>query len=175
MTGPGRAVETAHDIADANLQLRAAHHDETSTLQKAVDRVTASVGWPGFAAVAAAAMSGWVGINLWLVHAGVAPLDPPPFADLQSALAVGGFLMVALVLTTQRREDQLAGHRAQMILELSVLTDQKISKVIELLEESRRDNPSLRDRADGEAAAMSTPADTRAVLEAIKDVQPESA
>ena len=175
MITPTSAVGTPHDVADATLQLRAAHRDETSTLQKAVDRVTAGVGWPGFAAVAVAVIVGWVGTNLWLVHIGVVPLDPPPFAGLQSALAVGGFLMVALILTTQRREDQLAGHRAQMILELSVTNDQKISKVIELLEESRRDNPALRDRDDGQAAAMSTPADTRAVLEAIKDVQAESA
>ena len=85
------------------------------------------------------------------------------------------FVMVALILTTQRRADQLAGHRGQMILELSILNDQKISKVIALLEEGRRDNPALRNRADGEADAMSTPADTRAVLEAIKDVQADPA
>ena len=175
MPAQALAIDPAHDVADATQQLRAAHHDETSTLQKAVDRVTAGVGWPGFVGVALAVMIGWVATNLWLVHSGIAPLDPPPFAGLQAALAVGGFLMVALILTTQRREDQLAGHRAQMILELSVLNDQKISKVIALLEESRRDNPSLRDRDDGQAAAMSTPADTRAVLEAIKDVHAESA
>ena len=49
--------------------------------------------------------------------------------------------------------------------------DQKLSKVIELLEEVRRDNPAIPDRIDDQATAMSSPADTRAVLDAIKVVQ----
>jgi hypothetical protein len=49
-----------------------------------------------------------------------------------------------------------------------MLIDPKLSKVIELLEEGRRDNPSIADRVDDEAAAMSVPSDARAVLDAIK-------
>ena len=77
--------------------------------------------------------------------------------------------MTALILTTQRREDQLAGHREQLTLELAILSEQKSAKIIELLEEMRRDDPSLKNRVDHEAAAMSTPADPQAVLDAIKD------
>lgn len=161
----------AHDIAEGTARLQAAHRDETSTLQGIVDRMTACVAWPGFAAVVAVAVGVWIGGNLIAMNDRVLPIDPPPFVWLQLALAVGAFVMVALILTTQRREDQLASHRAQMILELSILNDKKISKIIALIEEGRRDNPALVDRVDGQAAAMSTPADTLAVLEAIKEVQ----
>lgn len=166
----GSAVN-ARDIAQATAHLRSEHKEETSALQLALDRLTAFVGWSGFVAAMAAAIGLWILINLTEAGMGLRPLDAPPFVWLQSAASVGALLMAALILTTQRREDQLANHRDQLILELSILTDQKISKIIELIEEGRRDNPAITDRVDDEAAAMSTPADTRAVLEAIKVVQ----
>ena len=88
---------------------------------------------------------------------------------MQTIATMLAVMIAALILTTQRREDQLADHRAQLILELSISNDQKISKVIGLLEEGRRDNPAIEDRIDAEATAMSTPSDTRAVLDAIKE------
>ncbi len=78
-----------------------------------------------------------------------------------------------LIHATRFREDQLAGHREQLTLELAILGKQKSAKIIELLEEMRRDDPSLRNRVDHEAAAMSTPADPQAVLDAIKDSHEE--
>ena len=100
--------------------------------------------------------------------------DWPPFAGLEFVAAIGALLIAALILTTQRREDQLADFRSQLILELSISNDQKIAKIIELLEESRRDNPEIVDRVDDQAAAMSTPSDTEAVLEAIKVLRDDS-
>jgi uncharacterized membrane protein len=44
-----------------------------------------------------------------------------------------------LILTTQRREEQLSSQRGQLVLELAILNDQKSSKIIELLEEFRRE------------------------------------
>ena len=108
--------------------------------------------------------------NLIVGRWGINPVDPPPFAWLQGAISTGALFVAVLILTTQRREDQLAGHRSQLILELLILNDRKIAKIIELIEEVRRDSPTIVDRVDGEAISMSTPSDTNAVLKAIKDV-----
>ena len=78
--------------------------------------------------------------------------------------------MVVLILATQRREDQLAQHRELLILELAILSEQKTAKVIELLEEVRRDSPLLRNRVDQEAQAMAQPADPKSVLDVIKEI-----
>jgi uncharacterized membrane protein len=161
------AAGGAHGQATA--RLRAQHKHETSALQLAVDRLTAVVGRPAFVAALGAAITLWVVGNLAIAGLGLRPPDPPPFSWLQAAASVGALLVAALILTTQRREDQLANHSAHLILELSILNDQKTSKIIELLEEGRRDNPALSDRIDGQADAMSTPSDTHAVLEAIKE------
>lgn len=155
--------------AQATAQLRAQHKLETSALQLAVDRLTAVVGRPGFVAALGATIAAWVVGNLAVEALGFTPPDPPPFFWLEGAASTGALLVSALILTTQRREDQLANHRAQLILELSILNDQKTSKIIQLLEEGRRDNPALSDRVDTQAVAMSMPADPHAVLVAIKE------
>ena len=168
---PVTSVVLAHDIAQATAQLHAEHRQETTALQQAMDRVTAIVGRPGFVAALAAAVVAWIGMNLLVARLGLKAPDAPPFPWLQGVSSTVGLLVASLILTTQRREGQLDGHRSQLTLELAVVSDQKLSKIIELIEEIRRDNPAILDRVDVEATAMSTPADTRAVLEAIKVVQ----
>jgi uncharacterized membrane protein len=137
-------------------------------LQHAVDRVTALVGLPGFAAALTAAIVLWIAANLLASLFGLRPVDPPPFVWLQGALTTGALYVATLILTTQRREDKLSSQRAQLLLELAILNDKKFAKIIELLEESRRDNPALTDRIDDEARTMSTPSDHRSVMGAIK-------
>lgn len=158
----------APDVALATSQLRTEHRQETSALQKGVDHLTAFVGWPGFVAVLAGTIVVWIAANLLVGRWGIRAIDQPPFAWLEGAISVGALFVAVLILTTQRREDQLAAHRSQLILELSILNDRKIAKIIELIEEVRRDSPAIVDRVDGEANSMSTPSDTQAVLKAIK-------
>ena len=165
----------ANDVAHTTAQLRAAHRQETSVLQHGLDRLTAMLSWPGFVALLILTILIWIIANLVGPALGFRVLDPPPFAWLHIATAAGALVLAALILTSQRREDQLADHRAQLVLELSVANDQKIAKIVELIEESRRDNPNLANRVDVEADAMSTPSDTNAVLEAIKELREDLA
>jgi len=164
---------TNHDVAQATAQLRDDHEQATSPLQHAVDRLTAVLALPGFVAVLTLAIVLWGAGNILAVFIGVRPLDSPPFAWLGVAVATGALLVAALILTTQRREDRLSSQREQLILELAILNDQKLSKVIALLEEARTDNPLITDRVDGEAQAMKTPADIHTVADAIKEIDSE--
>jgi hypothetical protein len=54
-------------------------------------------------------------------------------------------------------------------IEVAILSEQKLAKVIQLLEESRRDNPLVHNRVDEEAEAMAQPADPQSVFVAIKE------
>ncbi len=67
----------------------------------------------------------------------------------------------------QRWEDQLAERRARLMLDLSLLADKKTAKLIELLEELRRDHPNVTNRVDQESDDLSTPADPKVILEKI--------
>ncbi len=55
----------------------------------------------------------------------------------------------------ERRKNQLVGQRERLILERTIMNDQKSAKMISLLEEYRHDNPTTMDRIDNESSAMS--------------------
>ena len=93
--------------------------------------------------------------------------DPQPFNLLQGVLTVLAVYMTAVILSTQRRADELASHREQLTLELATLAEQKSAKTIALLEELRRDSPTLPNRVDEDADAMAASADPGSVLQAI--------
>jgi uncharacterized membrane protein len=131
--------------------------------------MTAVITRPWFIAVITIIVMGWMGLNLEAPVLGFRPIDPPPFPWLGGAISLVSLYMVILVLTTQRREDQLAQRRELLILELALFGEQKTAKVIELLEEARRDNPLMRNRVDSAAEAMAQPVDPHTVLAVIKD------
>ena len=85
-------------------------------------------------------VASWISLNLLADALGYRPIDPPPFSWLQDAVSLASLFMVISILATQRREDQLAQLHEQLNLELAILSEQKTAKVIQLLEESRRDN-----------------------------------
>lgn len=114
---------------------------------------------------------GWMGLNLLAAAFGHRPVDRPPFPWLAAAVSLVSLYMVVLLLATQRREDELARERELLLLELAILSEQKMAKMIQLLEEARRDNPLIRDRVDQEAEVMAQPADPQSVLAAIKETQ----
>jgi len=173
---PGRDNSEAvpahvEDTVEAVARFHSAHQAEASGLQRAIERLTRRAGSPTFAALLTVLVVGWRAFNLGLQAVGRQPLDEPPFFWLQGAVALTALYMTVFILTTQRREDKLAGLRDQLTLELSILAERKSAKIIELLEELRRDAPDISDRADEDAAALSTPADPDAVLGALKDTQ----
>ena len=60
--------------------------------------------------------------------------------------------------------------RARHDLQVNLLTEQKVTKLIHLLEELRRDLPIVRDRHDPQATAMQEGADTDEVVSALREV-----
>jgi len=162
--------ETIRSVA----RLHAEHHENATPLQRAVDRITALLGRPRFIGVLTVIAASWISLNLLAAALGYRPIDPPPFSWLGGAVSLVSLYMVILILATQQREYQLTQLREQLTLELAILSEQKTAKVIQLLEESRRDNPLIRDRVDQEAEAMAQPADPQSVLDAIKEIHDEA-
>jgi uncharacterized membrane protein len=167
---PDHIEETIRSIA----RLHAGHHQTATPLQHIGERITGWIGGPAFLGGLTCLVVVWIGLNLSAAAFGFRPVDPPPFSGMGNAVSLVSLYIVALILATQRREYQLAQLREQLTLELSILTEQKAAKLIQLLEESRRDNPLIRDRIDQEAEAMAKPADAEAVLGAIKETHAEA-
>jgi uncharacterized membrane protein len=150
-------------------KLHAEHQERATPFQRFTEDLTDRAGRPNFVVLLMVAVVGWIALNLAMVGLGRRPLDEPPFAGLELAVSLAALFMAVLILSTQRRDDELASRRDQLTLELAILSDQKAAKIIELLEELRRDDPTIRNRVDHDAAAMSAAANLHVVLDAIKD------
>jgi uncharacterized membrane protein len=153
-------------------KLRAEHRDNATPLQSLVDRMVKVLRRPRVVAEISVLIVGWVSFNLTLAALGFPMIDPPPFPWLEGAVSIVALYMVVLILVSQEREDLLMQHREMLLLELAILSEEKIAKVIQLLEESRRDNPHIHDRHDADADSMGRAADTRRVLDAITEKPP---
>lgn len=149
--------------------LHARAEGQVSFHQRAVEAVTANLGRPLFLNLVLAFITLWLLVNLLAPRLGIARFDPPPFYWLQGVVGLGALLLTIVVLITQNRQAKLNERRAQLDLQVSLLTEQKIAKLIALVEELRRDMPSVRDRLDPEAEAMQQAADPHAVLEALEE------
>lgn len=166
---PPHIEDTVRSIAE----LHATHDLQTSLSHRAIVRLTEQLGQPKAIAFIAVIMLLWIGINIGLSRFHGSPFDSAPFPYLQSVVSAAALFMTVLILTSQRHENRLAEQRAQLTLELAMVSEQKIAKLIELVEHQRRDNPQITNHVDEEAAAMAKPSDAQAMLEAIKETHSE--
>lgn len=95
--------------------------------------------------------------------------DPAPFHLLAGIVALGALITSTVVLIKQNRLAKLEGQRAHLELQVNLLTEQKATKIINLIEELRRDLPMVKDRHDHEATAFQQPTDPEAVLAALDE------
>jgi len=110
-------------------------------------------------------------VAAWLVVNGLLPRlrwDPPPFHFLQGLLGLLSVTTTAVVLITQHRLLGRTERRSQLDLHVNLLAEEKVAKLVALLEELRRDLPSVRDRHDPQAEAMSKGTDAREVVEELE-------
>jgi uncharacterized membrane protein len=167
MQGPPPDLE---EKVQAISDLHAEHYRKATPVQRRLEGVLAKLSHPVLLAMLSCAIVAWIVLNLAVTWAGGRAFDPPPFEWLQCSASVIAVYITILILTTQRTEDELTRHRDQLTLELAILTERKTAKIIELLEEMRRDDPLVLNRVDDAAAAMAKPADPGAVLNAIEEV-----
>jgi uncharacterized membrane protein len=156
------------DPVETMASLRARADEAATWHQRRIEGLTAELGQPRSFYVIVTLVAAWAGFNLLARQLGVRPLDPPPFQWLQGAVGLGALLMTVVILITQNRRSLHAEQRAQLDLQVNLLAEQKVAKLIALLEELRRDMPIVRDRVDAIADAMEEPVDARAVLNALR-------
>ena len=164
-------LSVPHHIEDAVATIaaiHAAHYREARALQKAVSRATGGIAQPFTLILITAAIASWVTLNHVLPEFGRAVLDPFPFPLLATAVSTAALYLSAMILITQRHDDEMATRREQITLELAILSEQKSAKIIALLEELRRNDPNQGNDRDEVAEAMAQPADAQVVLDAIR-------
>ncbi|MDB5762044.1 MAG: hypothetical protein JWQ21_1039 [Herminiimonas sp.] len=110
----------------------------------------------------------WIVANLSAARFGWSQFDPPPFIWLQGIVGLNGVLIAIAVLIRQNRMAQVEELRAHLNLQVNLLSEQKTTKVIQLLEELRQDSPGVRNRHDPEVDTMQMQTNPHAMLNAIE-------
>jgi len=163
----GPITENIENIAA--FQLR--EHQKLGESQRRIGSVGDIVGRPGYLLCLLSLVVLWIAANGLGPRLGwSSPLDPPPFSWLQGFLTLAGVLTATVVLIAQNRHARLDSQRGHLGLQLSLLTEQKVTKLIHLLEELRHDLPMVADRHDSEVVALQQHTDAAQVLSALETV-----
>jgi uncharacterized membrane protein len=182
MSEPNEVPRDSGDLsatAKGNLELLDSFHEsedaKISGIQLLIERVSSFFGSPSYFAFAIAFIVLWVLVNLWAAAAGWKHFDEPPFFWLQGIVSSNALLLTVAVLIRQNRMAQLAEHRAHLDLQINLLTEQKVTKVLQLVDELRGEFATLRGAPskDAEVAELTKPADAEAILHAIKEQEDE--
>lgn len=165
---PTSATSMSQNI-EAVVAMEVAEEQAISRQQRAIEKMAGVIAQPAFPYVVLALIAAWVAGNLAIKHLGYEPWDAPPFSWLQMILAVAGIMLATIVVTTQRRHGKLDERRSHLDLQVSLIVDQKAAKIIDLLEEIRRDSPILRNRTDKQAEALTSAVDPTEMAQVIAE------
>jgi uncharacterized membrane protein len=141
---------------------------KTGRAQRLLEHIGAGIGRPMFLGVGLSFVAVWILVNLMAPRIGVPAFDPPPFSALQGIVSLSALLITTIVLIGQNRLAKLEQLRGQLELQVNILTEQKTTTLIRLLEELRRDLPMVRDRHDADAATLQVPTDAKQILTALE-------
>jgi uncharacterized membrane protein len=166
---PSSVSENIGTIAD----FYARHEEHVTTTQRVVEKVALFLGSPVYVASNIVFIVGWIGVNMLMEDFGWKQIDEPPFFWLQGLIGLNAFIISTTVLIRQNRMSRLADHHAHLDLQVNLLTEEKTSKIIELLDALRRDLPNVSDKVDKDAQELAKPADPKAVLQAIEREEDE--
>lgn len=163
-------IDLDQDPVAKNIEaLHSLHHQGVKDVpqhQQLLESIALFFGRPIFLYILLATLALWISDSLLDQ---ILPVNFPPFRWSDEGLDAAALVISTGVLVRQTRQEAFAEQRAQLSLHLNLLTEQKIAKIISLLEELRTDLPNVVNRHDPEAEIMKESADPIAVLEAIQE------
>ena len=163
----------ARNIADI-LELESRELARTTRAQLWLEKLGRWLAHPAFPIALLLFTVLWISLNVATTRVGIPQFDPPPFAWLGGLLTLTALLTTTIVLIGQGRQSTLAEQRAHLDLQINLLTEQKVTKLIHLIEELRADLPGVRMRHDPHVSQLKKPTDPAQVASALKGRDPSS-
>lgn len=149
---------------EAVLDFYTREDNKISRSQRILERISLFIGQPVFLGIILLFVALWM-----LANEFIRQFDPAPYFWLQGIVGLGALLTTTIILTKQNRFAKLEEQRAHLDLKVTLLTEQKAAKLIDLLEELRRDLPNVKNRHDPEAVAMQQSMNPDLVLAALDE------
>lgn len=112
--------------------LTARANEHRSFAERIADRMTRTIGSISFFVASIVAVVSWIVLNSGLIP-GLEPFDPYPFGLLTMTVSLAGLLLPVLVLMSQNRAAKIADLREEVDLQVDVITEQELTKLLELM------------------------------------------
>jgi uncharacterized membrane protein len=169
----GAPSESEPDLTSQNIEavldFYTREEQKISRSQRTLEHFSDFIGQPAFLGVILVFVVLWIIADTVMRQLGIADFDPAPYFWLQGIVGLGALLTATVVLIKQNRFAKLEEQRAHLDLKVTLLTEQKAAKLIELIEELRRDLPNVKDRHDPDAAALKQSMNPDLVLAALDE------
>ncbi len=146
---------------------------KASPQQRVIEKVTDFLGQPRFLYIVLVVVILWIVINILLPTFGLPHFDPPPFTWLVGILSLGALLQATVILITQNRQDMTTHRNRQLDLQISLLLDQKMSKLITMVDELRQAHPDFKGNMDPQVEALKRTVDPHRSLETLDQLLEE--
>jgi uncharacterized membrane protein len=133
LRAPSPALQNIDEIA----RLEEVSQQRRSSADKLSDAVAGFVGSVSFVAIHLAWFGTWVAINTGLL-AWVPVFDPYPYVFLCMIVSLEGVLLSTFVLIKQNRMSLRADQRAHLDLQVNLLAEKEVTKLIQMIERVSR-------------------------------------
>jgi len=129
---------TAHLSRHKSRSRQIIHSYEAKALRKrsfgskCIDSLTAFFGSFWFLLINVIIFTAWIVINLGMLR-DVSVFDPYPFVLLITAVSLEAIILTTIVLITQQKQNQIDTIRDELQLQVEIITEKELSKVLKLL------------------------------------------
>jgi uncharacterized membrane protein len=146
---PPPALENIEEVA----RLEEQSEQRRSAADKIADAVAGFVGSVSFVVLHLLWFGAWVAINTGF-FAAVPVFDPYPFVFLCMIVSLEGVLLSTFVLIKQNRMSNRADQRAHLDLQVNLLAEKEVTKIIEMIERISAQLGIEREVVDAEAREL---------------------
>ena len=154
---------------EALAERRRLEDERASTQERLAQLITRFAGSMLFVYVHAAVVVGWV-----LVNTGLTPFKPfdPTFVILASVASVEAIFISTFILISQNRAQAVADRRADLDLQISLLSEHEVTHLIKLVTEIAH-KLGVAEASNPELAELKRTVAPEAVLERMEEVEEE--
>jgi uncharacterized membrane protein len=126
-----------HRNIEALAEVRRREDERRTLSDRVADGVTHFAGSMWSVAVHAVVFGGWIVVNAGWIRA-IKPFDPFPFVMLAMFASVEAIFLSTFILVSQNRMQKMADRRAELDVQVSLLTEHELTRAIHLLDEIAR-------------------------------------
>jgi uncharacterized membrane protein len=125
-------IDNVNASRDFVRSLKAEADEKRSLPEKVADGLTAAFGSMWFLAINVVWFVVWIVLNLGLIPS-IKPFDPFPFGLLTMVVSLEAIGLAIIVLISQNRSEKVADLRGEVDLQLDILTERELTKMLKIL------------------------------------------